>query len=215
MTAYQTLVADAAQFCNALAVNNTKDWWVDNKTTYDIKLKAPALALLDEIATPLAALTDLPITTKLFRPHRDVRFSKDKTPYNTHLHMMWTLDSDAPQKPVFFFGIGQDYVSTGAGIMGFDKPVLTNWRKMVDLDTDRIMDITTGLQSAGFAFRDPALKRVPAPFDQDHPAANLLRMKGVVASREASGKGALTDQVMGAFTALWPLNDLLISIAEA
>ena len=215
MAEYQTLVADAVHFYSALAANNAKEWWVDNKPTYDTKLKAPALALLDEVAAPLARLTDLPITTKLFRPHRDIRFSKDKTPYKTHLHMMWALDSDAPQNPVFFFGIGRDYVSIGAGIMGFDKPVLVNWRKMVDLDTDRIMGITNDLRSAGFTFRDPALKRVPAPFEKDHPAADLLRMKGVVASRSASGKGTLPDQIMDTFTTLWPLNDLLISIAEA
>lgn len=215
MSDYGSLITDGAGFYNELAANNTKAWWQDNKATYDTKLKAPALALLEDLSDPLQALTGLAVKPKLFRPHRDVRFSKDKTPYNTHLHMMWGLTSDAPQSPVFFFGIGRDYVTTGAGIMGFDKPVLTNWRKMVDLDTDRILGITNDVMAQGFGLREPALKRVPPPYDKDHPAAELLRMKGVVASREATGSAPLTQQIMTAFTAAWPLNELLISIAEA
>lgn len=215
MTAYDTLITDARAFFASLSQNNTRDWWAENKSTYDNKLKAPALALQDALSPPLSKLTDTPIKSKLFRPHRDVRFSKDKTPYNTHLHMMWQIESDAPQNPVFFFGIGQDYVTTGAGMMGFDKPVLSNWRKMVDLDTDRIIGIVGGLEKQGFALREPALKRVPPPFDKDHPAARLLRMKGVTASRELAGDGPLPDQILSTFQSLWPLNDLLISIAEA
>ncbi|WP_342078531.1 TIGR02453 family protein [Yoonia sp. SS1-5] len=215
MTDFASLLPQARAFLTALAANNNRDWWQDNKTDYDTRLKAPALALLEAITPDLRRLTGAPITTKLFRPHRDVRFSKDKTPYNTHLHMMWQVASDAPQNPVFFFGIGLDYVTTGAGMMGFDKPVLTNWRKMVDLDTARIKGTVDALVADGFKFREPALKRVPPPFDKDHPAADLLRMKGCVASRECPGTGELADEIRAAFTALWPLNALLISIAEA
>ena len=213
--AFTSLVSDAQAFCRELAANNNREWWQAHKATYDTQLKEPALALLEELRAPLAHLSETPIQPKLFRPHRDVRFSKDKTPYNTHLHMMWHLQSEAPQSPVFFFGIGQDYVTAGAGLMGFEKPMLENWRKMVDLDTDRIMGIVADLRASGFDFREPALARVPAPYAKDHPAAELLRMKGVVASGPVTGHGPLQEQIMQQFRALWPLNDLLISIAEA
>ena len=215
MTAYDTLIPDARKFLTGLIANNNRDWWLDNKATYDDQLKAPALTLLDDMVEPLAKMTDAQIKPKLFRPHRDVRFSKDKTPYKTHLHMMWRVEADAPQNPVFFFGVGLDYVSAGAGMMGFDKPVLENWRKMLDLDTDRMMGIVDQVETAGFKLREPALKRVPSPYDQDHPAGQLLRMKGCVASGEIGADGDLSDKLTQAFTALWPLNDLLISIAEA
>lgn len=212
---FDSLIADARSFYTQLNANNTRDWWQGHKSTYDDTLKGPALTLLDELARPLGDLAGEPVKSKLFRPHRDVRFSKDKTPYNTHLHMMWQVESDAPQNPVFFFGIGLDYVTCGVGMMGFDKPVLANWRKMVDLDARRIMGLVSGLEADGFRFREPELKRVPAPHDQDHPAGRLLRMKGCVASRELAGKAALPDQIMNTFRAGWPLNALLISIAEA
>lgn len=215
MTTHETLIADARAFLPKLAANNTRDWWQDNKATYDDQLKAPALALLDDLCAPLSKLTDTNVKPKLFRPHRDVRFSKDKTPYNTHLHMMWQVDAGAPQNPVFFFGIGLDYVTTGAGMIGFDKPMLLNWRKMVDLDTTRILGIVGDTENQGFTLREPDLKRVPPPFDKDHPAGHLLRMKGVTASQQIAGKGPLRDQILAACRHLWPLNELLISIAEA
>jgi uncharacterized protein (TIGR02453 family) len=215
MSDFATLRTDAVTFYDALAQNNKRDWWLENKATYDTKLKAPALALLDQLTPQISALAGASIKTKLFRPHRDVRFSKDKTPYNTHLHMMWQIEGDAPQNPVFFFGIGRDYVTAGVGMMGFDKPVLSNWRKMLDLDTDRILGIVEDATKQGFSLREPALKRVPSPYDKDHAAGHLLRMKGLVASRAITKDADLSDQIMAAFKTAWPINDLLISIAEA
>ena len=113
------LITDARAFLTRLNRNNTRDWWQAHKAEYDTGLRDPALALLDKMAPQLARLAGHDITTKLFRPHRDVRFSKDKTPYQTHLHMMWQIESEARQNPVFFFGIGLDYVTAGAGIMGY------------------------------------------------------------------------------------------------
>ena len=215
MTRYNSLIRDARAFYKGLDANNTRDWWQDNKATYDDKLKAPAQGLLDDLTAPLSDLAGAPITSKLFRPHRDVRFSKDKTPYTTHLHMMWAIDGPAPQNPVFFFGIGLDYVTAGVGMMEFQKDTLDNWRKMVDLDTDRITGIVNDVEGAGFNLREPALKRVPSPYDQDHPAARLLRMKGAVAGKELGAKADLPGDILTAFKTAWPLNALLISIAEA
>lgn len=212
---YETLIPDARAFLRALSKNNNRDWWQGNKARYDAQLKVPALALLADLTPQIASLGDLPVTAKLFRPHRDVRFSKDKTPYKTHLHMMWTLETGARQDVVFFFGIGRDYITAGAGRMGFDKPVLEDWRKFVDLDTDRVQGIIADVTAKGAVLREPALKRVPPPYPKDHPAAELLRMKGLVAQMALPPQGDLVPQIMTAFRDLWPINALLIQVAEA
>lgn len=209
------LIATAQSFYAALAQTNTKDWWQENRGTYDDVLKPGALALLDSLSEPLAALANCPVTTKLFRPHRDVRFSKDKSPYNTHLHMMWQLQTPARQSPVFFFGIGVDYVTAGAGIMGFDKPVLEDWRKFVDLDTNRVVGIIDGITQKGYALRAPELKRVPPAFAADHAAADLLKRKGLVASRDLGTPADVNAALMAAYTDLWPVNALLLQVAES
>ena len=209
------LIATAQGFYADLARDNTKAWWEAHKETYDTRLKAPALALLETLSPRLQGLTGLPIRTKLFRPHRDVRFSKDKTPYNTHLHMMWSVQAGARQNPVFFFGIGLGYVTSGAGIMGLDKPVLEDWRRVVDLDTERVLGIVEEVEAKGFTLREPALNRVPPPYDAEHRAGRLLRMKEVTAGKELAPDGGLEGALMAAFTEVWPLNRVLIEVAEA
>ncbi|MEO1732851.1 MAG: TIGR02453 family protein [Pseudomonadota bacterium] len=179
----ETLVHDARRFCADLAGNNTKDWFNAQKPIYESQLKAPAQTLLDIVAADLTRTFATPWVTKLFRAHRDVRFSKDKRPYNTHLHMLWSRKEGAPVG--LFFGIAPDYVSVGGGIMGFDKVQLTEWRRA--LDTDLASEVHAAVEAAamhGFALRDPELKRVPPPFAKDHPAESLLRRKGLVAWRE-------------------------------
>lgn len=216
MTDFAKLIPRAQTFYEALARDNTRAWWDDHRSTYDTALKPAATALLEELNTPLAKMVDAPVSPKLFRPHRDVRFSKDKTPYNTHLHMMWQITGEGRQNPVFFFGIGHDYVTTGAGIMGLDKPMLEDWRKFVDLDTKRITGIVNDLTTRGYPLRAPDLKRVPPAYDKDHPAGELLRMKSVVASRDLPPDTQdLPKALLDAFTDLWPLNALLIQISES
>ncbi|MCL6284467.1 TIGR02453 family protein [Ruegeria sp. 2012CJ41-6] len=173
---FATLVPDATGFLSDLARNNTRDWFLAHKPTYEDKLKAPAMALLDIIAADLGTGTG----TKLFRAHRDVRFSKDKTPYHTHLHMLWSLPSESGPRPALFFGIGLDYVSVGAGFMGFDKTALPIWRAGVDgAQGAEIAAKLDRLAADGLRIGAPELKRVPAPYDKDHPQGALLRRKAL------------------------------------
>ncbi|SEW23450.1 TIGR02453 family protein [Cognatiyoonia koreensis] len=215
MPDFATLITDARKFHSTLAKNNNREWWGAHKDTYDTQLKAPALSLIERLTPEIADLSGLPVTGKLFRAHRDVRFSKDKTPFNTHLHMIWMAKTEGLQDVAFFFGIGQDYVSAGGGIMSFEKPTLENWRLFVDQDQKRILKIVERLKADQFTLREPALKRVPSGYDKDHPAGDLLRMKGCVASRELGQTATVETDVLAAFAALWPLNNLLIQIVEA
>lgn len=209
------MIATAQTFYKTLAANNTRDWWEANRGTYDKVLKPFALALLEDLSAPLAEIAGEPVKGKLFRPHRDVRFAKDKSPYNTHLHMMWDMQVEVAEAPVFFFGIGTDYVTAGAGRMGFDKPMLEDWRKFVDLDTRRVQGIIAGIAEHGFSLREPALKRVPSGFAADHPAGDLLRMKGCVATKDIGVVVDIQGALLAAFREVAPLNALLLQVAEA
>lgn len=207
----ENLIQAAQAFYKDLAANNAKVWWDAHRGTYDGVLKPAALALMDDLAPAISDLVDAPVKPKLFRPHRDVRFSKDKT----HMHMMWTLDGGGRQNPVLFFGIGTDYVTVGSGMMGFDKPVLEDWRKFVDLDAKRIIGIVDGIAADGFKLREPALKRVPSAYPADHPAAHLLRMKSCVASKDIGQPADLRGAILQACEQVAPLTALLVQISEA
>ena len=206
---FDSLVPDARVFLETLATNNTKDWFTAHKSDYDTKLKAPALALLDTMSAFLEKQTGTVPQTKLFRPHRDVRFSKDKTPYHTHLHMLWTTPPTG-----CFLGIAPGYVSVGAGVMGFDKDGLTKWRNAIDgAAGDQIAEALKGLRNRNARISAPELKRVPAPFDKTHPHGDLLRHKSLTAWFDLSGqdikKGGLITQIEAAFSELLPLGKAL------
>ncbi len=94
MTAQIELTHFAPQtrrFLIDLAATNNRDWFRRNKLRADSEVRRPAERLVDRLSERLAAATGRPVRGKLFRPHRDVRFSDDKTPFYTHLHAAWTL----------------------------------------------------------------------------------------------------------------------------
>ena len=182
---FARLIPDARAFLGELAANNRRDWFAEHKARYESDLKAPALLLLDQVAHDLGRRSEQNLIPKLFRPHRDVRFSKDKTPYHTHLHMLWTIGAGTGQKPGLFLGISPGYVRLGGGIMGFDKPSLAGWRAAVDGPFgDSIQAILDDLASHGLMPEEPELKRVPPPYDKDHRHGGLLRRKGLAVWRD-------------------------------
>lgn len=206
------LIQDARAFLGELSENNSRDWWGANKPTYDAKLKAPALQLLDELTGDLSRLTGAAVDTKLFRPHRDVRFSKDKTPYNTHLHLLWSPAFTGAGRPGYFFGISPEYVTLGAGQMEFGKEALASWRSTIDESGRAISNATDALTASGFRLSEPALKRVPAPFDKNHPHESLLRHKGITAWRD-NDTNLTRDQMSRCFEELTPLVNLIAKLS--
>lgn len=211
---FDTFIDDTQAFLKTLALNNKRDWFLEHKAEYDAKLRAPALAILDEMAPRLSTLTGYPVSTKLFRANRDVRFSKDKTPYHTHLYMIWAVETGTRQNPAFYFGTELDTAGVGTGMREFTKEVLMDWRKMADLDGAYLSSKIKMLDDKGYTVRDPILKRVPPPFSKDHPYGDLLRHKGLVAFGNPKFTGDLIAQLEAAFTDLWPLSDMLIGVAE-
>ncbi len=180
---FHQLIPDARTFLSDLAANNSRDWFNTHKARYDAELKRPAILLLEQFAQRIGEGTGI----KLFRPQRDVRFSKDKTPYNTHLHLLWTLPGDAGLPVGFFFGVSPEYVSVGGGVMGFDKSGITAWRDAVDGTLgDRLNDLLEGYDTQGFRLSQPELKRVPSPFGNEHPNRDLLRRKSMTVWRDLS-----------------------------
>ncbi|WP_323784902.1 DUF2461 domain-containing protein [Thalassovita sp.] len=174
---FATLIPDARAFLIDLKANNSRDWFTAHKNRYETLLKAPSLALLDVVAADLQRLTGKPVETKLFRPQRDIRFSKDKTPYKSHLHMMWTV-GDGLGKTAFFFGIEPGRTILGGGAMGFDKDKLTAFRKRAEGPKGAdLMRLMADMQAHGISFSEPELKRVPSPYPADHPRGDLLRRK--------------------------------------
>lgn len=183
MSGFERLIPEARGFLSNLAANNTREWFHAHKAGYDTAIKAPALMFLSEMELWLATALDQPTAPKLYRIHRDLRFSKDKTPYNTHMHLQWRQTSGAPIS--FLFGVEPGYCKLGVGAFAFDKEALIRWRAAMD-GSDKVARILADMTATGWSLEAPELKRVPAPYDKDHPRAELLRRKGCVVWRELS-----------------------------
>ncbi|MCK0168737.1 DUF2461 domain-containing protein [Jannaschia sp. S6380] len=215
MTDGFTEFLDRAQaFYGQLAANNSRDWFEPRKQGWKDDIEAPAKLLSEIMAEEISRITGDAHIPKLFRIHRDVRFSKDKAPYKTMLAMTWTTADADDLAPAFYFGIRPEDTFVGCGTPGFDKDALTRYRTMVDRWGDRLAAIID--DSGGhLAQIGPApLKRVPRPYSPDHPHAELMRRKSLALGMPLppgwrdTGDGlvaALTDRV----EALMPFRDFL------
>ena len=177
---FETLVDAAVAFFSELKDNNSKDWFDPRKDHYKSEIQKPAELLADLIAEDLSRVMGRTYAPKVFRIYRDVRFSKDKTPLNAHLHVMWADKGADGPSPAFFFGLSPDYFITGAGLMSLQGASLTRFREHVDAKGDAIQAALDHAAAAGVTMSDwgpDPLKRVPKPFEADHPHAEMLKRK--------------------------------------
>ncbi len=172
-------------FLASLGSNNSKDWFNANKEDYQRNIKKPADALRTALVTDLAEVTGCEMASKQFRINRDLRFSKDKTPYNTHVRMaFWPTGGvfagkDA-QPPSFFLSIEADHIRYGTGCMAFSKPVLGAYLQA--LETGRageVIELLQELEKQGFERSQPDLAKLPRGFPKNLPHAELARHKGI------------------------------------
>lgn len=179
---FEQMVDAAAPFFTELAANNSKAWFDPHKARYIDEIRKPAEFMADLISEDLARITGKAHQPKVFRIYRDVRFSKDKTPLNAHLHVMWgSADKDA-LAPSWFFGLSPDYFIVGIGVMSLQGQNLTRYRAFVDSWGDGLQDALDGVVHIGGELSDwgpEPLKRVPKPYDSDHHHAELLKRKAL------------------------------------
>ncbi|MCL8024001.1 DUF2461 domain-containing protein [Nocardioides bruguierae] len=160
----------ALDFYDDLEVDNTKSFWEAHKHVYAESVKAPMTALC-------AALEPEFGKAKIFRPYRDVRFSKDKTPYKTHQGAYVAV---APATG-WYVEISPRGLRTGAGFYEASGPRLAAFREAVahELYGPELESLVTGLEAEGFETGGDRLKTSPRGFDADHPRIELLRHKSL------------------------------------
>lgn len=213
MTGFPGFPPTTLPFLRDLRDNNSRDWFIANNADYQAGYKIPARHFSETMATELETMTGLPHTTKIFRINRDLRFTEDRRPYNTHLHILFT-PCDLPGAPAWFFGLDPERLSLGAGNMGFDKTALDHFRQRVVSDPV-IGSTLVSMRNDGIRISEPELKRVPGGFPADHSRADLLRHKSLHGwvdhpdPAQVIGDNVI-DICMFGFSRLRPLFDLLL-----
>jgi uncharacterized protein (TIGR02453 family) len=185
----------ALDFYEDLEVDNSKTFWTAHKDTYDTCVKTPMDALCAELAEEFGA-------AKMFRPYRDVRFSKDKTPYKTHQGAYIPTGAATG----WYVQLSARGVMTGGGFYDADSARLGRVRDAIDADASgaALARIVATLTDAGWELGGDTLKTAPRGFDTDHPRIGLLRHKSVIFTRQHGFEPVIhTPDLVGVVRADW------------
>lgn len=195
---FQGWPAEALDFYDGLTADNSKTYWLAHKQTYQSCVLEPMTELLDELAAELGA-------GKIFRPYRDVRFSKDKSPYKTAMGAV----------------IGPGYIqlsasglAAGTGMYDMAPDQLDRYRRAVAADhsgteLEHVIEAVRAHQIDVHGHE--TLKTAPRGYPAEHPRIELLRCKGLVAWKQWDvgpwlGTAAAKKRITGFLSATRPLD---------
>lgn len=167
-------------FFEGLGRDDSTQYWNANKAVWEDQVRGPMLALLAELADEFGPM-------RMFRPNRDLRFSKDKSPYK-----LWTgatSESRAVGGTGYYLQVSAAGLVTGYGAMAMARDQLQRFRAALDDETSgrEFDDLRTALANQSLPVScgvEPPLKRVPPGYPATHPRAELLRWKGAAVVRE-------------------------------
>jgi uncharacterized protein (TIGR02453 family) len=199
---------EAMQFLVDLAMNNERTWFQPRKAEYERLLKEPLEALCVDLAAEFAK-RGVPLEADAkkspFRIYRDVRFSKDKSPYKTHVaaSFPWvgtgraTGDGEPERHGGGYFHISPEGSYMGGGMWHPEPARLAAFRRAVDEQPKQTL---AALNDKKFLAKfEPvhgdSLTRIPKGYASDHPHADLLKLKDVTFGRELSNKEVLSKDL--------------------
>lgn len=230
-TKFDGFTPDAVRFLLELRANNDRAWFQPRKGEYERLLKDPLEALCVNVGERFAARR-VPLRADArspFRIYRDVRFSKDKSPYKTYVSASFAWAGNAaPPDPrsrttavhgvggYFHFQPDEEYV--GGGMWQPERPRLEAWRSLVAQEPTRVHRAINGraFKAAFGSLGGDRLQRVPAGYPADHPDADLLKLKDVTFGRRLTSEEVLSpdlpDTLADAFAAATPVMRLLAEL---
>ena len=202
-------------FLSELKKNNNRDWFEDHKSEFKKEQKITK-AFFEQLFQRLNTHDEVD-SHKMFRIYRDVRFSKDKTPYKTHLAASYHRIK--PQKRGgYYLHIEPGNTFLAAGFWNPEKQDLLRIRKEFEIDDKPMRDL---LKAQSFTkvfngLEGDELKTAPKGFDKEHPAIDLIRKKQYIVTRKFSDKEVVAPefitQVNNSFMAVRPWFDYMSEV---
>jgi uncharacterized protein (TIGR02453 family) len=152
MSGFTGFPAEALDFYARLERDNTREFWQANRTTYDTRVRGPFEALLGELAGEFGQ-------GSAFRPHRDVRFSRDKSPYKTYQGAFVALTPGTG----WYVELSSRGLLAGGGFHAHTPAQVTSYRQAVDDEATgpELADIVATLTGAGFTLGGDAVATKP------------------------------------------------------
>lgn len=202
-------------FLQDLAENNTREWFEANKPTFKLH-QTKVKAFFEEVGSNMVAYDEIE-KTKMFRIYRDVRFSKDKSPYKTQFAASFSR-AGAERRGGRFMCIKPGGSFIAAGFWNPNKEDLFRIRKELELDASEFREVMNAPEFASIwgNLEGDAVKTAPKGFDKNHPDIDLIRHKQFIFTKSFSDKEVLSKDfqvhVDYAFQAVLPYFDLMSSV---
>ncbi len=218
MTTFDGFPAELFGFLRALAENNNRDWFKDNRIDYDEFVAEPVIEFINAITTSLETISQNFVADprrnggSMFRIYRDTRFGRDKRPYKTNVgcHFRHVAGKSA-HAPGFYLHLQPGNVFVGAGIWKPDGPTLAKIRNAIVEYPDRWGAACNdkALWQRFGEIEGECLKRAPRGFDADHVHVEHLKQKSFFIHQSldealATGPGLIAE-VVAAYTDSVPL----------
>jgi uncharacterized protein (TIGR02453 family) len=192
---------DFQRFFIGLELDNSKRYFEANRRTYDESVRAPMVALMESLEAEHGP-------AKVFRANRDIRFSKDKSPYKTNI-----AAHNGKAGVGGYLSLDKKGLTVAVGCYELTPAQLATYRKRVAAEASgaALASIVGRLEKAGYKMGGEQLKRVPAGWPQDHPRGRLLKHKLVYVYRDFGlqpwlGSAAARTRVVKVFADAEPLS---------
>jgi uncharacterized protein (TIGR02453 family) len=204
------------EFFRELAENNDRDWFQKHKVRYERDVKEPLLQLISDFEPRLKRISPRlladprPVGGSLFRIYRDVRFSKDKSPYKTHAGVRFPHEETKNvHAPGYYLHLEPGEVFAAAGIWHPDPMTLGKVRDALVSDPTGWKRAVAQARKGKCLLGGDSLQKMPRGYDPEHPLAEDLKRKDFVAyssftEKEACGKNFL-ERFGTAFAGMKPV----------
>lgn len=220
------ITKEALQFLSDLIANNTTEWMHANKKRYDDYKKdyhAFIASILAEMKPLDKTLEPLEVKNCTFRINRDIRFSKDKSPYKTNMGVWMSQNLNKKNASGYYIHFESGNCFIAGGVWCPEPGELKSIRKEIEFfhdDLEAIVADKNFKKEFNELDRDEknVLKKAPKDFDPNHPAVEFLKLKSFTASQKIDEK-LFTDKdfskiVAQKLIALKPMNDFLSRALE-
>ena len=203
------------EFLTQLKENNNREWFTENKKRFDSEQKTTK-TFFTQILTDLEKIDSIE-KMQMHRIYRDIRFSKDKTPYENHFSV--SFDRTKPLlRGGMYLHIENDASFVGGGFWEPNNEDLFRIRKEIELDASDLKEIITDKTFVSYfgTLEGEELKTAPKGFDKTHPDIELIRKKQFVIRRKFSNKEVLSpnfqEEVLATFKAMRPFFDYMSDV---
>ncbi len=203
------------EFLTQLKENNNREWFTENKKRFDSEQKTTK-TFFTQILTNLEKIDSIE-KMQMHRIYRDIRFSKDKTPYKNHFSV--SFDRTKPLlRGGMYLHIENDASFVGGGFWEPNNEDLFRIRKEIELDASDLKEIITDKTFVSYfgTLEGEELKTAPKGFDKTHPDIELIRKKQFVIRRKFSNKEVLSpnfqEEVLATFKAMRPFFDYMSDV---